>query len=132
MGAIIGLDVGTIRVGCAVADSSIKIPFPRAIWNRAKGLAEKEILNIINELKPISLIVGIPLNSKGERTPICDAIEQFCQRITKRASVKIEYVDEAFTSVEASERMRGFNNDGPVDAAAACLILERYFETGGL
>lgn len=129
MGKIIGLDVGTVRVGCAVADEAIKIPFPHAVWPRAQGAAERKIISLINELGCKAIIIGAPLDTDGNLTPACQQVEQFVRRLSKRSPVKIIYVDESHSSLEAEERREGMGNQGsePVDAAAACVILERYF-----
>lgn len=127
---VISLDIGTVRVGCAVADDSIRIPFPVAVWPRAKYRAEQEILRLIDERKAELLVAGLPLGPDGERTAICDSIESFVRRLAKRSPIKIVYVDESFSSQEASQRLAqaGGDTSKDVDALAACLILERYFE----
>jgi putative Holliday junction resolvase len=127
---VLALDIGTVRVGCAAADDSVRIPFPVAVWPRAKYEAEREILKLIEERKAGLLVVGIPLGPDGERTPICDSIEGFVRRIAKRSSITIVYVDESFSSEEASSRLAqgGGDRSKEIDAFAACLILERFFE----
>jgi putative Holliday junction resolvase len=126
---IIGVDVGTVRVGIATADPEVRIPFPLAVWPRANYQAEKGILSLIEERKASVLVVGMPLDAQGGATAMCESIQGFVRRIAKRTSIKIEYVDEAFSSVEASEKMSRASGPGHhVDAQAACLILERYFE----
>ena len=82
---VIALDIGTIRVGCAVADDSVRIPFPVAVWPRAKYKAEQEILKLINERKAALLVAGLPLGPDGDRTAICDSIESFVRRLAKRS-----------------------------------------------
>jgi putative Holliday junction resolvase len=127
--AVIGIDVGTIRVGVAIADPAVRIPFPVATWPRAAYEAEKSILRLIDERSATILVVGIPLNERGERTDICDMVEAFVRRIAKRATIAIEYIDEAFSSAEAQEMLRQGNNGAEtIDAYAACVILNRYFE----
>lgn len=126
---IVAIDVGTVRVGCAVADSSVAIPFPVAVWERAQNRAEKELLTLISERKAELLVVGLPLGPHGERTATCETIEAFVKRLAKRTAITIVYVDEAFSSDEASQRL-SVTSTSPeaIDAHAACLILERYFE----
>jgi putative Holliday junction resolvase len=126
---IIGVDVGTVRVGVATADSTVRIPFPVAIWPRAQYEAEKNILKLIEERKGSLLVVGLPLDEAGNRTKICENIEAFVRRLAKRTPIKIVYIDEAFSSVEASEKLsQAASTAHRVDAAAACLILQRYFD----
>ena len=127
--AIVAVDVGTVRVGCAVADPSVRIPFPVAIWPRAQAEAERNLLALIAERNATLLVVGLPLDQEGNRTAICENIESFVRRIAKRTPIKIEYVDEAFSSCEASEKLSSASRKPQrLDAAAACLILNRYFE----
>lgn len=126
---IIAIDVGTVRVGCAQADSAAQIPFPVAVWQRAQSRAEKALVALITEQKPELLVVGLPLGPQGERTSMCDSVEAFVSRLAKRASIAVVYVDEAFSSEEALERLRAAGSSpSELDAFAACLILERYFE----
>lgn len=126
---IIGVDVGTVRVGVATADPSVKIPFPTGIWPRAQYEAEKNLLKLIEERKASLIVVGLPLDKDGDRTNICETVEAFVRRLAKRTPVKIVYIDEAFSSVEASEKLSQTGSSGQhVDAFAACLILQRYFE----
>ncbi len=125
---IIGVDVGTVRVGVATADPQVRISFPLGVWLRANYQAEKNLLNLIEERKASLLVVGMPLDAKGGPTAMCESIQGFVRRIAKRTPIKIEYVDEAFSTVEASEKMSYASGPGNhVDAQAACLILERYF-----
>ena len=127
--AIIGIDVGTIRVGCAIADPVARIPFPVATWLRAAYEAEKKILQLIKERAATLLVVGLPLDDSGQTTDIWEMVEAFVRRISKRSTIPIVYVDEAFSSLEAAEKLRqGARKAESLDAYAACLILTRYFD----
>lgn len=127
--AIIGVDVGTVRVGVAIADPLVRIPFPLGVWPRAQGQAEAKLLELIAERGASLAIFGLPLDEEGRPTKTCENVQAFVRRLAKRTTIKIEYVDEAFTSVEASERLSAASSGTQhIDAAAACLILERYFK----
>ena len=129
MGKIISLDIGDARVGCAVADEEVRIAFPRGIWPRSGGRAEKEILNLIDSLKPAAVIVGLPLGPDGEQTPQCEKVKRFVSRIVKRRNILVSYVDESYSSVEAGELLRqGESKTEYDDASAACIILNRFWE----
>lgn len=127
---ILAIDVGTVRVGCAVADTSAGIPFPVAVWPRAQSRAEKALIATIAERRAELLVVGLPLGPHGERTATCENIEAFVTRLAKRSPITIVYVDEAFTSDEATQRLHAASaSPEAIDAHAACLILERYLQT---
>jgi putative Holliday junction resolvase len=129
---VLGIDVGSVRVGCAWGDSAVKIPFPVAVWERAQTRAEKALLEEIKNRKAELLVVGLPLGPQGERTPTCDLVTAFVTRLSKRSPIRVVYVDEAFSSDEAAERLtQAGASSEQLDAYAACLILERYFKEHG-
>jgi putative Holliday junction resolvase len=129
MAVILGVDVGTVRVGCAVADDQVRIPFPVAIWAKAQGAAERELLRTIQERGASTVVIGLPLGMNGEETEMCGIARTFARRLLKRANVTVHFVDESFSSDEAREIKEA---KGPLDSSAACLILERYFKYGPL
>ena len=134
MSIILGLDVGEIRVGVALADDTTGVIIAHQALVRAKGGAEKELLKIINE-RGISIVVaGLPLGINGEHTPQCDKVISFCNRLTKRSSITIHYVDEFLTSEEAKQRSgisgkkeRELRQKGVLDSEAASIILQSFF-----
>jgi putative Holliday junction resolvase len=125
---VVAIDVGTVRVGAAWGDSTVGIAFPLAVWPKAQGRAERELVAVIAERQPAVVVVGLPLGPAGERTATCDVVEGFVRRVSKRASVRVEFVDESFSSHDAAERLASAGAErSELDAYAACLILERYF-----
>jgi putative Holliday junction resolvase len=122
------IDVGTVRVGCAYGDDSVKIPFPVATWTRGSGEAEKQLLQTLKDHNASALVVGLPLGPSGERTAMCERVESFVRRIERRCSIPIVFVDEAFSSVEATESLPK-NHATAIDAFAACKILQNYFDS---
>ena len=127
---ILSIDIGTVRVGCAWADSSVKIPFPVAVWERAQGRAEKALLKEIALRHAALLVVGLPLGPDGQQTAMCDSVKAFVTRLSKRTAIQVAFVDESFTSQDALDRLHQAGASAPsVDAHAACLILEHYFSS---
>ncbi len=133
MTAILGLDIGTKRIGVAIGDASVKIAHPVGTFLRAQGKAETQILTIVAERGVVDIVVGLPLNAQGQKTPQCENVENFCRRLERRAKVKIIFVDEYLSSQESEERLlqRTTNRkkpaSGSVDRLAACEILQRFF-----
>lgn len=125
---VLAIDIGTVRVGAAWGDSTVGIAFPLAVWPKAQGRAERELIAVLAERKVELLVVGLPLGPQGERTATCDVVEGFVRRLSKRASIRVEFIDEAFSSQDAAERLESADAErSELDAYAACLILERYF-----
>lgn len=133
MGAILGIDVGRVRVGLAVTDSNRTLVSPLSTVARAGGVAEQAVKNLVEERKIELFVVGMPLSASGERTAQCEDIERFCRRLERRISVPIEFIDEHLTSEAAKERI--IEQKGRfdpkrdrelLDAYAAVIIVEDY------
>ena len=131
---IIGLDVGDKRVGVALGSSATRLAVPHAVFARARGLAERRILSLVRELRAQTIVAGMPLDEKGQRTQQCTAVERFCRRLTRRIAVELVYVDEYLSSFEAAELLAGPSGAGRarnarrrLDAEAAAVILQSFF-----
>lgn len=118
----LGIDYGTKRVGLALASQEIPLAFP--IQPVTNTLAEKEIIDIINKERITHLVVGLPLNSANEETPICQKIRRFVRRLTRRHPIKVTFQDEYGTSEEA-KTIAG-SGAGNLDSKAAALILTDF------
>ena len=128
--AVLALDVGDKRVGTALLLPNTTFVIPHRCFQRANGQAEREILNIIAERSVKTVVVGMPYGRDGSKNEQCLRTERFCERLSRRASIEIAYVDEHLTSEEARSRLQEAGA-GPVgreaiDCQAACLILEGY------
>lgn len=131
MKEILGIDVGSVFVGVARANTEIKIPKPVGVFKRLKNHAERKILEIISENQIKCLVVGLPLSENGEESKQCEDVRNFIRRIKKRVDINIEYQDEYASSVEAKEILDitgKFKQTKRLDAIAACIILESYFK----
>jgi len=131
LGLILGLDVGSKRVGTALADEISPIAQPFRTYERANYVAERAIITLIKERKIACVVIGLPLAADGSRTKACDAVENFGRRLLKRIDFKLIYIDEYLSSEEAKQRLNrkiGSANRGVIDSAAACIILQNYLD----
>lgn len=133
---LIGLDVGSKRIGVAKADSSTRIAVP--VGTLAVDGKEFEVLkNLANKLSTKYFVVGLPRNNSGKETAQSDYVKKFGEKLEKTIpGVKIRFQDESLTSVEAENRlMKKVNKTGKmyqkgdVDAEAATIILQDFLET---
>ena len=127
---ILGLDIGTKRIGVALTD-------PLCIFAREETLilrkndneARSEIIKIAQEYKVKTIVAGLPYNTDGSIGFQAQDCINFIKPLEK--DFKIVYCDERYTSSEAEELLRKegkkYTKDkGLVDKKAACLILEEY------
>ena len=133
MGRILGIDVGTIRIGLAVVSRPHGVPEPLPAVLRANGSGERAIIKMLGEYRIELIIIGLPLSADNKDTPQCENVRTFGRRLSRRLSVPIEYQDEYLSSFEATElwnesssRKFSQRNTGEIDSLAACIILKDY------
>jgi len=133
LGYFLGLDIGDVRTGIAKSD-------PLNIF--AISLDTIPAPSLLTELKKIinpdceGLVVGLPLNLKGEKHHKALQIETTIAKIqTEFPSLKIISIDERFTSKLAQQYIiaSGIKKEkrrekGLVDAKAAAIILQSYLD----
>jgi putative Holliday junction resolvase len=133
-GTVLAFDFGTKRVGVAVGDLAHGIAHPLSTIafedNRRRLDA---IATLIAEWQPVRLIVGAPGGTGKGDHPLCAHIGRFVRRLSARFDIKVDVIDETLTSWAASRRLsqvgrRAESQKHVVDAMAACVILETWFE----
>ncbi len=133
---LIGLDVGTKRIGVARADSSTRIALP--VGTLAVDGKEYEVLKkLADKLNTKYFVIGLPRNNSGKETAQSEVAKKFGKQLEKSVpGIKIRFQDESLTSVEAEQRlMKKVNKTGKmyqkgeVDAEAATIILQDFLET---
>lgn len=84
----------------------------------------KELVNLIKEERINKVVIGLPLGMEGEENMNTKRVRRFGDELQKQIDVPIEFMDERFTTHEAS-RMGG---TASLDEKSAMLILEMYQE----
>lgn len=128
---LIGLDVGTRRIGVAKADTSTKIAVPDGFIN-VNGQEFSEIARLSRLYNTKTFVIGLPRNNQGEETAQSTYVRRFAQTLAQTIpGTKIYFQDESLTSVEAESRLKtrkdGFEK-GDVDAESAAIILQDCIE----
>lgn len=134
MEIILALDIGLKRTGIARSDM---------LGILIKALKTIETDNIIQELDNIrqnytlcKIIIGLPINAKDKAQDTELMIRAKAQEIlNKFPDINIIFENEAYSSKEAESRLKERNialnkdNKGLIDAEAAAVILEQYFNS---
>lgn len=128
---ILGIDFGTKTIGLALSDPSHKIAFP--FDNVAIAQSLPRIQALLHEQPIEKIILGKPLNMKGQPTAMTDTVEKFKQELSQLTDIPIEYVDERLSSklADRSFTMMGVNTRNrrsKKDASEAALILQGYLD----
>jgi putative Holliday junction resolvase len=133
-GRILGLDLGSRRIGIALSDSELPIAFPEGVLER-KGLQKDlaALRTLARERGVTRIVVGLPIHMSGRRGPEAEAAEAFARALGEATGLPVELQDERWTTREATRALRatgggGRGRRGQVDAVAASLLLRAYLE----
>lgn len=128
---IIGLDVGTVRIGVARADTATKIAIPDGFIN-VNGQEISEIQRRLRLYNSNIIVMGMPRSNNGNQTAQSEFVKQFARQVAAIIpGIKIYFQDESLTSVEAERRLKAHKHNyqkGEIDAESASIILQDFIE----
>jgi putative holliday junction resolvase len=132
---ILGLDYGSHRIGVAVTDPLCIIAQPIGVIENSSSRMEM-IRKLISDYDIHSIVVGLPLNLKGERGQKAIETDDFCGILERDLGIPIIRWDERFTSKISQQTLRTMEvkkktreKKGTVDSMAAALILQGYLDS---
>ena len=134
---VVAFDFGLRRIGIASGDTLTRTANPRAtLASGPQGPDWSVIDRVLTDLRPARLAVGEPYNADGSPSALTEAARRFAAELSRRSALPVDLVDERHSSQDAEERLREMRSTGQrgrrvtredVDAAAAAVILERWF-----
>ncbi|GAO03489.1 Holliday junction resolvase RuvX [Anaeromyxobacter sp. PSR-1] len=130
----LGVDLGRVRIGLAVADEILRTA--RAVTTVVRrGEAEDlaAIAEVARDYEVTRAVVGLPLNMDGTEGPSARLARGFAPRLEAALGVPVELFDERLSSFEAESRLRARGlsareQRGQVDAEAAAVILQGWLD----
>jgi putative holliday junction resolvase len=135
-GTVLAFDFGEKRIGVASGDLGFGLANPlttlHAISNAERLVA---LSKLVAEWQPSLFVIGMPQFTHDDRPhPLQPHVKRFGNRLTENFKKPVHYVDERYTSLEAASMTdkgstRRSPKDGHLDAMAACIILQSYFDS---
>lgn len=133
---IMGLDVGTKRIGVAVSDETGTLAQGRCVVLRTsdnKALAE--LGRMIKEFAASLVVVGLPLNMNGTKGERAADAEKLGKKISESIGVEVVFWDERLSTKEVEDiliasSVRRDKRKGLLDKMAAQVILQSYLDSG--
>ncbi|NBX52540.1 MAG: Holliday junction resolvase RuvX [Proteobacteria bacterium] len=132
-GRILGLDVGTKKIGVAICDDFQKIATPKKIIKRQSNAKDfATLLSIIQENDIVGLVLGFPLKMDGSESLMSNFVMRFAINLEKflhdlNVDLTLIIFDERLSSFEARNMIiskSARNKD--YDDISASLILENF------
>jgi putative Holliday junction resolvase len=130
--SLLALDVGSKRIGVAVADPTGAFALPVTVIERTNLKADLErITALAREYNADEMVIGDPVTLSGQRGPAADKIDRFVDRLRRVYAGRIHRVDERMTTAQATKTLIAADvsrskRKNVVDKMAAALILETY------
>lgn len=133
---ILGIDYGSHRVGLSISDPLGLIAQPigalqndNSLFTNLKRLVNSEDIKII--------VVGMPLNLKGQRGKKADEVQQFIELLKTKLEVEVMIWDERFTTTIAQKTILAMGTkkkerqkkDGRIDSIAASIMLQGFLDS---
>jgi putative Holliday junction resolvase len=131
---VLGIDLGTRRIGLALSDPEAAFAFPLSVLERHGGKRDLEALSaLVREREVERIVVGLPLHLDGRNGPEAEAAERFARQLAAATQLPVELVDERWTTVEAERSLREFGHSArrrkaEVDSVAAAILLRTVLD----
>lgn len=131
---ILGIDYGDARVGIAITDElNITVQGLETIQrNGSDKIVLRRLDEILEKYDVDTIVVGMPLNMNGTISDRAKITQEFIHKLKcKYNKLKIEWIDERLTTVEAHKTMNFLDINknkkrNIVDTISAVYILETY------
>ena len=134
MPRLIGVDLGTRRIGIALSDSNGVLATPLLTLPRTSDEHDAQaIAEISRAEKARTIILGYPLTLAGLAEEAAKMAESFAGKL-RAAGMRVRLWDERLTTVEAEKRLRtrgmkGRQRREVIDKLAAAVMLQSYLDT---
>ena len=131
---IIGLDIGTVRIGIATSDILGIIASSYEVYKRRNMyLDTRYMVTLANKLDADTFVIGLPLKLDGSEGDSVQMVKDFAEELSKLTDAKIVFQDERLSTVSAERiliesNMRREKRKDVVDQIAATIILQNYLD----
>ena len=133
-GTVLAFDLGLKRTGVASGELGIGVAHPLSVIHAQSTDARlAAIEKLIQEWQPVLLVLGLPTHEDGSEHTMTRVARNFSKKLESRFNRPVFLIDERYTSTAAESELHaagvhGKRNRATVDAVAAQLILQGFFD----
>ncbi len=134
-GRILGLDVGSKKIGVAISDGlGITAQGLETIRRQNKGKDFEALGRLIARHRVAGIVVGYPLRMSGVAGTQAEKMARFAEELRQRFQLPVHLWDERLTSAQANRLLRETDMSiqrraEVVDRLAAVLILQSWLDS---
>ena len=133
MRRVLGLDLGTRRIGVAVSSGSLATPHIVLERGADHAADHAAVAALVDELGAERVVVGLPLSLDGKMGPAARAAAEEAEALGDVLAVPVETYDERLTTVTADRSLSSLGLSGQarrrvVDKVAAAVILQAWLD----
>jgi putative Holliday junction resolvase len=134
MGRVLGIDLGSRRIGLAVSDGLGLTAQPRATLTRHGGSRDiTAIAAAVKEHDAERIVLGLPLDPEGKEGDAARRARDFAAKLDQSLHLPVELMDESFSTVEAEAVLLAADvsrqrRKQVIDKMAAAVILQRWLD----
>ncbi len=132
---VLGVDLGSKRVGLALSDSGRVVASPHSVLLRSKSRRQdhQAIAELVREWEVGSIVVGLPLSLDGSVGKAAKAAIAEAKALGVVTGVPVETYDERLTTVSAQQVLReqgvtARKGRDKVDMVAAAVLLQAWLD----
>ena len=132
---MLGLDLGSRRIGVAVSDSAGTVATPYAVLQRTGDRVRdhRAVADLVAEVEAERVVVGLPLSLDGSMGPAATAMAAEADELRAALAVPVDTHDERLTTVTADRSLREMKMKAEarrrvVDKVAAAVMLQSWLD----
>jgi putative Holliday junction resolvase len=134
-GRVLGIDLGTVRIGVAVSDAGQRLATGLTVITRSgdAGADRQAVARLVAAEDAVAVVVGLPRSMDGSLGPAARAALEEVDRLEEQLALPVEAYDERLTTVAATQALRaggtrGRAVRGVVDQVAAAVMLQSWLD----
>lgn len=132
---VLGVDLGSRRIGVAISDTTGTLATPHGVVARSGDPAadHRVLAGLVAELGAERVVVGLPLSMSGGAGPAARAAAEEAVALAAVLAVPVDTYDERLTTVSAQRALRSGGTRAKeqrnvIDKAAAAVMLQAWLD----
>jgi len=131
---VLGIDVGSVRIGLAISDETCTLASPVATVPNAARTLWTRLEREIEEREVDRVVIGLPRLLDGTEGEAAESARAFAAELGRRTTTPIELWDERFTTTIAERSLiesglRRKRRRAVIDSVAAAVLLQSWLDS---